>query len=385
MSVTLRDLALTEIREIIPKRAQAFAPNETVARVLGSLKKFGAYEAAVTSKGVHGIITVRDLLDVDQPNQTKVDSVWRPTGSINPEENVLRLCEYLTKNKVRAIPVVVDALVIGLASQMDVVSAMANVLTISEYPAREFIRSPVWALNTDEKIANARRTMLEKGISHVPIVKNGSIVGVVTAEEIIHTFIGPASKTTTGDRIGRRTSRFPGKVTGIMDANPCTISQDSSLLDVIIALKDHEGNICFMVDSANKIFGVLSPRDIMSPILRLRAPVELPVYIMGIEEEDFFESAVVEEKVRRVVLKSRRFRPDITEVSVRIKRSHFTGERTRYELTGRAHGKDGQINSEAGGWDLLEVFDSLTTRLGEAIRRSKPQHPGRSRRRRSRR
>jgi ribosome-associated translation inhibitor RaiA len=227
--------------------------------------------------------------------------------------------------------------------------------------------------------------MLERGVSHVPVVENGRLVGVVTAGDIVHTFIAPSSKTTTGERVGSRASRFPGRVTGIMDTRPCTVTPDASVLDVVTELRDRGKSACFMTDPENRILGILAPRDLMAPILRLRTPEELPVYVMGIEEEDFFERAVAEAKLRRVVERSRRFRPDITEVSVRIKRSQLTGERTRYELTGRALGQRGQINVEAGGWDLLEAFDVLTSRLGEAIRRSKPRTPGRLRRRRSRR
>ena len=384
MSTTLRELALTEIRNIIPQRARAFTPDETVARVLGSLKEADAYEAAVTSGNAHGIITVRDLLDVDQPAQTKIDGIWRATESVRPEDPVLTLCEGLVRNNIRALPIVENG-VVGLATQMDVVSAMAEVSELSKHPARELIRSPVWSLEIDEGIAYARRTMLERGVSHVPVVENGRLVGVVTAGDIVHTFTTPSSKTTTGERVGSRTRRVPGQVIDIMDTRPCTVTPDASVLDVVTLLRDQGKSACFMTDPENRILGVLAPRDLMAPILRLRAPEALPVYVMGIEEEDFFERAVAEEKVRRVVERSRRFRPDITEVSVRIKRSQLTGERTRYEITGRALGQEGQINAEAGGWDLLEAFDVLTTRLGEAIRRSKTRTPGRPRRRRSRR
>jgi ribosome-associated translation inhibitor RaiA len=106
---------------------------------------------------------------------------------------------------------------------------------------------------------------------------------------------------------------------------------------------------------------------------------------MGLSDEDFFERGVAEEKVRRVVRRSMRYRPDITEVSVNIKTSQTQGERTRYELTGRALTQEGQINAKADGWDLLRVFDELTDTLDKAIRRTKPETPSRTRRRRSRR
>ncbi len=385
MSVTLRDFAYTEVREIVSGTFQVFTLEETVAKVLGSLKKIKRSEAAIASRGIFGIITLRDLLNVDQPNQTKLDSVWRATGSIKPKENILSLCEFLIENRVRAIPVVEDDLVTGLATQMDVVLAMANVKELSEYPARELIKSPVWSLDIDKGVTNVRHIMLSNGISHVPIVDKGRLVGVITAEDVVNTFISPTLKTTQGERVGKRASRFPGKVSRIMDTDPCKITHDSSILDVINLLHKKDKNACFMINSLEQIIGVITPRDLMQPILDLKAPTELPVYIMGIEDEDFFERAVAEDKIRRVVLKSRRFRPDITEVSVRIKRSQLTGERIRYELTSRAYGQKDQINAEAGGWDLLESFDILCTRLGESIRRSKPQTPRRSRRRRSRR
>lgn len=385
MSITLRELALTEIRNITSRRSNFFTQDETVARVLGFMKEADAYEAAVSSRGAYGIITVRDLLDVDQPAQTKIDSVWKATGSVNPGEPVVSFCEELVRNNIRALPVVEEGGIVGLATQMDVVSAMAEVPELSEHTARELIRSPVWSLDNDERISYARRTMLEKGISHVPVMENGRLVGVVTAGDIVHTFIAPVSKTTTGERVGRRTGRFPGQVIDIMDTRPCTVNPEASVLDAVTLLRDQGKSACFMTDPENRVLGILAPRDLMAPLLRLSTPEELPVYIMGIEEEDFFERAVAEAKVRRVLERSRRFRPDITEVSVRIKRSQLTGERTRYELTGRALGQRGQINAEAGGWDLLEAFDVLTSRLGEAIRRSKPRTPGKPRRRRSRR
>jgi ribosome-associated translation inhibitor RaiA len=121
----------------------------------------------------------------------------------------------------------------------------------------------------------------------------------------------------------------------------------------------------------------------MGLITRLRAEEELPVYIMGLSDEDFFESSIAEDKLRRVVERGMRFRPDITEVSVRIKRAQRKGERTRYDLTARALSPNDQTIAEAEGWDLLETFDELCSTLERALRRTKQEQP-RQRRRRGR-
>ncbi len=385
MSTSLRELALSEIREIVQSPVSVFSPKETLSKVLGVLKETDRYEAAVESGGAVGIVTLRDILDVDQPSRTKVDRVWRTTGSVSPSASFIDVAEILIRNNIRALPVMDAGKVVGIISQEDLVYSLCDARELSTTPAKELMRSPVLSLDTEEKIAFARNLMLRRDFSHIPIVEFGRLVGVVTAKTIVHTFIIPASRTTQGDRIEEKVSRFPGIVGAIMDNQPFAVGPTASALDVACGFRDQGKGACFMVDERRRILGIITPRELISTLLRFRAEEELPVYIMGLSDEDFFERAVAEEKVRRVVRRGMRFRPDITEVSIRIKSSQTRGNRTRYELTARALSPEGQINAEAGGWDLLEAFDELLETLGKAMRRTKPKTPGRIRSRRYRR
>ena len=385
LATSLRELAFSEIRELVHARVSVFSTDEVVSKILGVLRETDRYEAAVKSDGSVGLITVRDLLDVDQPSRTKIDAVWKATGSVKPGNAVIDIAEGLVRNNVRALPVVEDGEVVGIISQLDLTSAMCEVSELSGIAAKGLIRSPVLSLDINEKIAFARRLMLDKGISHVPVVEYGRLVGVVTAKDIVNTFIVPASRTTSGDRIEEKVPRFPGAVAGVMDTHPFTVGPGASALEVVCGLRDREKGACLMTDDRRRIVGIIAPRELVPLLLRFRAEEELPVYIIGLTEEDFFERSVAEEKVRRVVRRGMRFRPDITEVSIRIKRTRAQGNRTRYELTARALSPEEQINAEAQGWDLLGVFDELCDTLGKAIRRSKPETPRQSRRRRPRR
>ncbi len=385
MAISLRELAFSDIRGLFQARVSVFSTDEVVSRVLGVLRETDRYEAAVKSNGSVGLITVRDLLDVDQPSRTKIDAIWKSTGSVKPGDAVIDIAENLVRNNVRAMPVVEDGEVVGIISQQDLTSAMCEIPELSGVAAKGLIRSPVLSMDINEKVTFARRLMLDKGISHVPVVEYGRFVGVVTAKDIVNTFIVPASRTTSGDRIEEKVPRFPGAVAGVMDMHPFTVGPDASALEVVCGLRDREKGACFMTDERRRIVGIITPREVVALILRFRAEEELPVYIIGLTDEDFFERSVAEEKVRRMVRRGMRFRPDITEVSIRIKRARAQGNRTRYELTARALSPEEQINAEAQGWDLLGVFDELCDTLGKAIRRSKPEAPGQPRRRRFRR
>ncbi|RLI10404.1 hypothetical protein DRO42_01460 [Candidatus Bathyarchaeota archaeon] len=160
---------------------------------------------------------------------------------------------------------------------------------------------------------------------------------------------------------------------------------DASALDVACGMRDQRKSACIVTDPRRAILGIITPRELMAPLLRFRPEKELPVYIVGLEDEDFFERAVAEEKVRRVVRRSMKMHPNIQEISIRVKRSQTQGKQTRYEVTARVLSPDEQILAEADGWDILAVFDGLCDTLDKALRKSKHEPERRQRRRRFRR
>jgi len=385
LAKTLKELVFSEIRDLIHGPVIVFKPDDMASKVLGALEETGRYEAVVASDERVGLVTIRDLLGVSQPAQTKVDGIWRVTGALSLSDRILDLADAMVRNNVRAMPVVENRKVVGIISQVDVMDALCDVPELSGISAKELMRMPVVSLDVNERIAFARRLMLEKGFSHIPVVEYNRLVGMVTAGSIVHTFITPISKTTMGDRVGEKVSRFPGPVSGIMDLHPFTVEPDASALDVACGMRDQRKSACIVTDPRRAILGIITPRELMAPLLRFRPEKELPVYIVGLEDEDFFERAVAEEKVRRVVRRSMKMHPNIQEISIRVKRSQTQGKQTRYEVTARVLSPDEQILAEADGWDILAVFDGLCDTLDKALRKSKHEPERRQRRRRFRR
>lgn len=384
MAKTLEEFASTEISGLIHRDVSVFKPDEEVTRVLGALKETGRYEAAVSRGDRHGIVTVRDLLDVAQPERTKISSLWMVIGAASPGDRVIDVVDALAKNNVRAVPVVEGKEFVGVVSQVDIVEAMCEVPELSEVKAKDIMRGGIVTLGAGDGVAQARRLMLDKGFSHLPVVNEGKLEGIVTAEEIVHTFITPASKATFGERTGERVNRFPGKVGGVMDPRPLTVGTGASALDVACGLRDHRKGAALMVEG-DRVLGIITPRELLGVILRLKPEEELPVYILGLTDEDFFERGVVESKVRRMVQRSMRMHPDISEVSVRAKRQQARGERVRYQLTARVVSPGGQLIARHEGWGLMEAFDGLCDALDRTLRRAKKEPPKRPRRGRRRR
>ena len=372
MTKTLEELALTEISSLPAGSAIVFAPGDTVSKVLGVLKDTKRTEAVAAEGDRYGIVAVRDLLGVDQPERTKVESIWNQVGYVTPSTSVLETTDLILGNRVSAVPLV-DGSEVRLVSQQDILDALMDVGDLKETSAKSIMTSPVLTMEADSPIAQIRRTMMDKNYSFIPVTDDGILVGMVTAEEIVHTFVTTASKTTRGDRSGQKVTRFPGQAGAVMNTQPLTVPTTSSAMDVIKGMISTGEKACLVVDEESRVHGIITEMELLRLIHVLLPTEELPVYIVGIEDENFFERAIVEDKIRRVVERSVKMHA-ITEVSVRIKRQRTSGERVRYSITARAMGPTDSYNVENEDWGLMETFDGLTDQLSKTMRRAKAPH-----------
>ena len=384
MAKTLLELAETRISELFHSAGSLFDPDDQASKVLGYLKDTGRYEAVASGGGRAGIVTIRDLLGVDHPERTKVEGIWEQVGTVDGDTTVIDVVGTLIENSVRALPVAKLSEVMGIISQVDILEALAHVNELKSVAAKDAMVAPVVSLNMEDGIAQARRTMLNRGISHIPVLAEEKLMGMITAEIIVHTFIAPSTKTTTGDRVGEKVSSMPGQVSGVMDRQPLKVGVDASALKVAQEMIRMNKSAALIVDDEDRVLGIITPRELLRLIHDLRGEADLPVYIVGITDEDFFERAVAEEKVRRVVVRSMRMQPKITEVRVNIKKQRTAGERSRYDVTARVLGPEVSFNAENEGWGLMETFDGLLTTLDTKLRRAKNEpekKPRRGRRR----
>jgi len=372
LTKTLEELALTEISSLPAGSASVFAPGDTLSKVLGVLKDTGRTEAVAAEGDRYGIVAVRDLLGVDQPERTKIESIWNQVGYVTSSTSVLETTDLILGNGVSAVPLV-NGKDVHLISQQDILDALEDVEELKNTSAKSIMTTPVLTMDEESPISQIRRTMMDQNYSFIPVTNDGKLSGMVTAEEIVHTFVTTASKTTRGDRSGQKVTRFPGKASGVMNRQPFTVLTTASAMDVVKGMISSGEKACLVVDEGNSVHGIITEMELLKLIHVMLPTEELPVYIVGIEDENFFERSIVEDKIRRVVERSSKMRT-ITEVSVRIKRQRSSGERIRYKITARAMGPSASYNVENEDWGLMETFDGITDQLAKTMRRAKGTH-----------
>ena len=371
MTKTLDEIGRAEVSTILDKRLVVFTPEESVSRVLGELERTGRYEAVVQAGSKVGLITLRHLLNVNQPERVKLERLWKPLTQITPDSLVTGVAAELIRINERALPVVEGAKPVGIVSQLDIIKAMADCPELRNISARELAKTPVTTMDAKEAIAKARSTMLEKGFSHIPVTRNGKLVGIVTAQDLIQIFLKSQGRSKQGAKPSEKATKYEGDLDGIMDRQPLTVGFGASALEVARGLRDREKSACLVTDPQGVIHGIITPRELLALIARRPVTKELPIQIIGLQNEDFFDQAVAEEKIIRVIKKGMNIHPGINEVAVIIKRVGGGEERSRYQMTARVISPTEQINAHEEGWDMLKTFENMLNILESEMTKTK--------------
>jgi predicted transcriptional regulator len=76
--------------------------------------------------------------------------------------------------------------VVGIVTRKDLVREIAaEVGAIPELTVREIMSSDVYAARIDDELKEIERRMLEERIHHVPVVRDGDVLGLITREDIL--------------------------------------------------------------------------------------------------------------------------------------------------------------------------------------------------------
>ncbi len=82
--------------------------------------------------------------------------------------------------------------------------------------------------------------MREYGISHVPVLEGGKLVGMVSIEDILKSIYWPQRRQTTGDIVGEKLETLGIAVKGIMASPAIIVDAKTSLRDAEKQMHDHD-------------------------------------------------------------------------------------------------------------------------------------------------
>lgn len=110
--------------------------------------------------------------------------------TVAPEDTLGEVAEKMVKAKVGSAVVADFGRMIGILTERDLLRAVAGRTHSSQARVREWMTSEPVTATEDTSAEEAARTMLEHGFRHLPVVKDGRPIGIVSIRDVAKWTIG---------------------------------------------------------------------------------------------------------------------------------------------------------------------------------------------------
>ncbi len=143
---------------------------------------------------------------------------------------------------------------------------------------QEWMRTDVITINPELRVERVRELMERQRIRHLPVVKNGTLVGIVT-ERDLKRVISPSPPTVPVRQEGKpQPSGAFGDLSAeaLMTKGVYTAKPTDPLLNPALRMLNEKIGALPVVDEAGKLVGILTETDLLKALVFLLQKASLP-------------------------------------------------------------------------------------------------------------
>ncbi|MBB5987698.1 CBS domain-containing protein [Sphingobium lignivorans] len=105
---------------------------------------------------------------------------------VNRTDSVARVVALLAERRIGCVPIVEDGRVLGIFSERDVVYGLAREgAALLDKPVEAVMTTPPVTIDADTPILSALSLMTRRRIRHLPIVRDGRMIGFVSIGDLV--------------------------------------------------------------------------------------------------------------------------------------------------------------------------------------------------------
>jgi len=257
-----------KVRDIMRPARWTIGPDDSLARAERIMARRRLHELLVMEGGVlTGFLSERDVLDF-RAAATSDEDWWRMPvrnamegipATATPDETVEAAIDRLAKSPVDVLPIVEQGYLIGQLTATDLFEAEripaespAQALT-----AADAMSEPAISVSPTDSLLEAAKLMVDHQVRHLPVVDNGTVVGMLSDRDI---------RTVAGDpvRYVQETAGEGARQLAVRDAMApaaLTVHANRPLRDVANELADEKVGALPIIDMDGKLIGIVSYVD----------------------------------------------------------------------------------------------------------------------------
>lgn len=354
-----------QVKDVMNKNVVSVSPGDTLSRALSLMRKYRVHQLPVMSNGnLYGMLELKKIVsrDVDVPT-TKVSTVATNVPQIDANASMESAVDLLLRSGVRAVPVTDGGAVVGIISESDMMKIAKQFVKGLNQGASE-IASPAEYIDKKGNYGNVKRIISEKNISRVPVIENGSVLGVVSTLEMAKALEGRQTMETKGgnEKISKEKINLENVLaTTIM--RPVTVIQGDKMIDSVIEMLKDSEEVIVETDGS---FGVITHKDVME-LFAAVPKKQLYVQITGMHDESIEFKATMDVAVTEFVQKIGRVAKNIEYLVVHVEKMHKQGPKEKYSIRVRFKSTDGFFVAHSWGWKPLDVIQDAFKNLEREV------------------
>ena len=229
--------------------------------VLAVVDNKGEYQGVISRKWI-----IRSSFD---SSRTKVKTLMRSVPAVTLNDSLGKVAKLMIESDIRQLPVYSGEKLLGFVTDENVVHG-AIMERWSNTRVDELMTKKPFVIEEDESLGSILSLFRSEGISHVPIVKDGKLVGIVSIYDIIRNVFQPRQSQRSGELVGEKVPVLSMPAKGIMN-RAVTVLPETKLPEAEDQM--HKFDISsLIVISKGRPVGIITKRDFLEPLAQLEKP-----------------------------------------------------------------------------------------------------------------
>jgi CBS domain-containing protein len=255
-------------------RAREVHENDTISSCLSRFKEeLPPVLAVLDNKGRYkGVISRKWITRSSFASSgTKVKTLMRSAPDVTLHDSLGKVAKLMIESEIRQLPVYSGEKLLGFVTDEDVIHG-----TVMErwgnIRVKEIMTKNPFVIEEDESVGAIISLFKGEGISHVPIVRYGKLVGIVSIIDIIRNIFQPKKRQMVGEIVGKKVPVLNMPAKGIMVKPVITVLPETKLREA--AEQMHKFDVsCLVVAEKGRPVGIMTKRDFLEPLAQMEKPV----------------------------------------------------------------------------------------------------------------
>lgn len=255
--------------------------------VLAVYNEKGKYTGVITRRWI-----IRSRMD---HSSTKVKTLMKSAPKIQVNNYLTKAAKLMIESGIRQLPVFDKKTLIGFITDENIIQGAILTEWGNNKLNKIMTKAPI-TIEGNRSVGALLNILREQGISHIPIMEMGKLIGIVSIQDIIDNIFQPKQRQTHGEIVGEKVPVVNIPSRSIMSSPVITVEPEISIKKAIEKMKSHNISSLVVVDG-EILIGIVTKLDFLEPIAQMEQEKKLKIQfgIKGFEMNPSQKELIIDE------------------------------------------------------------------------------------------